>query len=85
MNNQNRDTIGQFAATAHAEPSLELSNITAAPEDDDWDDDYMDRCRECGADNTGGDGYDGLCGNCADVAFGDEDDDYLEPESYEND
>ena len=26
-----------------------------------------DVCRECGEDNTGGEGYDGLCGNCADL------------------
>ena len=29
-------------------------------------------CRECGEDNTGGDGYDGLCGNCADRAYSEE-------------
>ncbi|HDR9086394.1 TPA: hypothetical protein QDB10_002285 [Burkholderia vietnamiensis] len=28
-------------------------------------------CRECGEDSSGGEGYDGLCGNCADRAFGD--------------
>lgn len=86
MNNQHRDTIGQFAATAHAEPSLELAVPPAAdPDDDGWDDEDLDKCYRCGADNTGGEGYDGLCGNCADVAFGDGDDDYTEPEAYEND
>lgn len=31
--------------------------------------DYQDvLCRECGDDSTGGDGYDGLCGPCADRA-----------------
>lgn len=29
-----------------------------------------DACRECGEDSSGGEGYDGLCGNCADRAFG---------------
>lgn len=41
---------------------LELS--TQSPEEDE------DTCSECGEDNTGGEGYDGLCGNCADRQFG---------------
>jgi len=37
--------------------------------------DYLDTlapdcCRECGASLDDGEGYDGLCGNCADVAEG---------------
>ncbi|MFP3609228.1 hypothetical protein SB778_03825 [Paraburkholderia sp. SIMBA_050] len=30
-----------------------------------------DACRECGEANDNGEGYDGLCGNCADREFGD--------------
>ena len=33
-----------------------------------WDDaPYL--CSECGEDASGGEGYDGLCGNCADRAY----------------
>lgn len=35
-----------------------------------WMPNDEDDCRECGEDSTGGEGYDGLCGNCADRAFG---------------
>jgi len=41
-------------------------------EDLDPDD---DECRECGGENTDGEGYDGLCGSCADKAEPDDDDD----------
>jgi len=27
-----------------------------------------DKCRKCGEPNNDGEGFDGLCGNCADVA-----------------
>lgn len=34
--------------------------------EEEWQEDCEDLCTECDADNTGGDGYDGKCGNCAD-------------------
>lgn len=30
-----------------------------------------DNCRDCGASLEDGEGWDGLCGNCADIAEGD--------------
>jgi hypothetical protein len=55
---------GQFAATQHAEPDLALE----APDtvaDDYWDE--GDNC-SCGNSLDDGQGWDGKCGDCADIA-----------------
>lgn len=57
-------TGGQFAATRHAESgiALEAPDIDA---DDYWDD--GDKCN-CGNSLDDGQGWDGKCGDCADIA-----------------
>lgn len=73
-------TGGQFAVTTRAEPVVELETAGQAdPLDDDVDFDD-DTCSECGDDLSDNEGYDGLCGTCADAAeaegrWGDPDDD----------
>ncbi|WP_244832380.1 helix-turn-helix domain-containing protein [Caballeronia sp. TF1N1] len=42
--------------------------IDQANSDDDEDGELADRCLECGADSSDGEGFDGLCGECADRA-----------------
>ena len=46
-------------------------------DDDDDDEDEGESCIDCGTDLEGGDGYDGRCGDCADLAAHEE-------EVYEN-
>lgn len=53
-------TGGQFAPTTHAEPDV----ILAAGDVNDLDD---DRC-SCGNSLDDGQGWDGKCGDCADLA-----------------
>lgn len=52
-------TGGQFAPTQHAEPDL----VLGASDEIDLDD---DRC-SCGNSLDDGQGWDGLCGDCADI------------------
>ena len=54
-------TGGQFATIARTEPDVEL--------DDDLEED--ERCSACGGDLSDNEGYDGLCGSCADAAEAD--------------
>lgn len=68
-------TGGQFAATFRVEPVVELETTD---QDEALDDD--ERCSECGGELSDNEGYDGLCGPCADAAeaegrWGDPDDD----------
>lgn len=72
-------TGGQFAATSRGEADVVLGDdVETDIEDDEFDD---DSCSDCGADLSDGEGYDGLCGECADAAEaegrwdGDDDDD----------
>lgn len=53
-------TGGQFAASLHAEPDVVLTG----QHDDDRDD---DNC-SCGNSLDDGQGWDGKCGDCADIA-----------------
>jgi len=39
----------------------------------DYPDPDLSKCRECGEPNDDGEGWDGLCGNCADKAEGEHD------------
>lgn len=50
---------GQFASTLHAEPEV----VLGIEEPDDFDD---DRC-SCGNSLDDGQGWDGYCGDCADL------------------
>lgn len=57
-------TGGQFAAAARVEPDVELEEVVEVEDDWDFDDDMC----ACGASLDDGEGYDGLCGSCADAA-----------------
>ncbi len=48
--------------------AVDEQEAQAAAEQESEEDTVDDFCRECGGDNTRGEGYDGLCGNCADRA-----------------
>ncbi|WP_461171215.1 hypothetical protein [Arthrobacter sp. Z1-15] len=74
---------GQFAASAHSEAEGVILTAVPAAECDDYGSDLEDGvCPDCtcscGASLNDGEGYDGLCGNCADADEDDDDDD--EPE-----
>jgi hypothetical protein len=55
---------GQFAATQHAEPGIALE-APAGATDHYWD--GGDNC-SCGKSLDDGQGWDGKCGDCADIA-----------------
>jgi hypothetical protein len=46
-------------------------NHKPAAESDEDDD--LDKCSNCGEPNNNGEGWNGLCGNCADAAFPNDD------------
>lgn len=71
MNNLHRVSSGvpaggQFAAGQRAESDWNLATFA----DSDDDDPEEERCSECDEplSDDEGEGYDGLCGDCADVA-----------------
>lgn len=74
-------TGGQFAATARGEADVDLADVDEPDDLEDEDGFDDDSCSDCGADLSDGEGYDGLCGECADAAEaegrwdGDDDDD----------
>lgn len=62
---------GQFATVARTEPDLELEEADDELEEDDDELEEDERCSACGGDLSDNEGYDGLCGTCADAAEAD--------------
>jgi formate dehydrogenase maturation protein FdhE len=66
------------AGSVDIEGGSAVQEVTCSECDTVWNDRYTltdveldydpNACTKCGEDSTGGDGYDGLCGNCADKA-----------------
>lgn len=60
-------TGGQFAAEPRRASDLAQVDLLVADEEADLNDEE-DNCSHCGMSLDDNEGYDGLCGNCADLA-----------------